>query len=114
MANVKRKCKVCGAEYVVCSTALNTHDRFAYEKVACSPACGAEYFRRVMEARGELAQPQVEAVEVVDPIVSEEATEAPAVEAVCGDAPAEEEVAEDSDEEEDEGLSFKSASKRKK
>lgn len=101
MAKVKRKCKTCGKEYTVCTTALNSHDRFAYEKVACSPECGAEFFRRVMEARGELPQETkteavvVEAAETEDAAPIEETTceavlpedEPPADEADKDDAP---------------------------
>lgn len=111
MAKVKRKCKVCGCEYGVCSTALNTHDRFAYEKVACSPACGAEYFRRVMEARGELEQPQTEVAEPVATELPEEVCAVMAEEPVCENESAEVEVIAET---QDEESTPKTASKRKK
>lgn len=101
MSKTRRRCEICGREYTVCNTALNARDRFAYEKAACSPECGAEFFRRVMVARGELPQETksepviVEAMETEDVALIEEPTceavlpedELPADEAGKDDAP---------------------------
>ncbi len=55
MPTVTKICKVCGKEYPYCKT-----DRpggmFRWQDVACSPECGAEYFRLVAISRGELAE----------------------------------------------------------
>lgn len=51
MASEKKTCRVCGKEYGPCRTANRDPNVFHWQEVACSPACGAEYLRRVMEAR---------------------------------------------------------------
>lgn len=111
MSKTRRKCEICGCEYTVCNTALNSRDRFAYEKVACSPECGAEYFRRVMAARGELEQPQVEATEPVDTDLPWEVETVNSEEPACEDEPAEAEVVAET---QDEEPAPKTASKRRK
>ena len=45
-----RKCKVCGKEYSYCKTWVSS-DIFRYQDVACSPECGAAYFKQVEAAR---------------------------------------------------------------
>ena len=53
MAKATRICKVCGKEYGYCKT-WNSPDKFRWQDVACSRECGEQYFRQVLEARGEL------------------------------------------------------------
>lgn len=47
---MKKICRVCGKSYDACKTP-NITGGFRWRDVACSPECGAEYLRRVMEAR---------------------------------------------------------------
>lgn len=51
MPKAKKICKVCGASYEACHTLKRDADPFRWQDVACSPECGGEYFRRVMESR---------------------------------------------------------------
>ena len=51
MANVKKACRVCGKDYEPCRSAKIAPGVFHWQEVACSPECGAEYLRLVMEAR---------------------------------------------------------------
>lgn len=52
MATAVKKCRVCGKEYEACRTMMNAAAGvFRWQEVACSPECGAEYLRRVTEAR---------------------------------------------------------------
>ena len=71
MASVIKICKVCGKEYEYCHT-NRPAGLFRYQDVACSPECGAEYFRRVAIARGELP---AEAAEVTEQPAPEAKTE---------------------------------------
>lgn len=48
-----RVCKVCGKEYEYCRTAYPNSGIYRWQDVACCVEHGAEYFARVMEARGE-------------------------------------------------------------
>lgn len=50
MPDVRKVCRVCGGEYVACRSLMRTGE-FRWQDVACSPECGTEYLRRVMEAR---------------------------------------------------------------
>lgn len=51
MAKQIKICRVCGNKYEACHT--NTvKNTFRWQDVACSPECGAEYLRRVQQARG--------------------------------------------------------------
>ena len=52
MATVFKTCKVCGKQYEYCHT-NRPAGLFRWQDVACSPECGAEYFKRVAIARGE-------------------------------------------------------------
>lgn len=63
MPKTTRVCKVCGKEYEYCKTWLNK-DKFRYQDVACSPECGAEYFKQIAISRGELKQSEPEMAEV--------------------------------------------------
>ncbi len=63
MAKTTRICKVCGKEYEYCKTWLNT-DKFRYQDVACSPECGAEYFKQIAISRGELKPEEPEEVKL--------------------------------------------------
>lgn len=45
-------CKTCGKEYTPCKTRVEGEGIFRWQDVACSPACGKEYFRKVIAARG--------------------------------------------------------------
>lgn len=52
MATAVKTCRVCGKEYEACRTAMSrAAGVFRWQEVACSPECGAEYLRRVTEAR---------------------------------------------------------------
>lgn len=44
-------CRVCGKMFVPCNKPSAVIGAFNYHSVACSPECGAEYLRRVQEAR---------------------------------------------------------------
>lgn len=44
-------CRVCGKLFVPCNKTSSALGAFNYHSVACSPECGAEYLRRVQEAR---------------------------------------------------------------
>lgn len=43
-------CRVCGKQYKACRTP-NPDGVFRYKEVTCSPECGQEYLRRVLEER---------------------------------------------------------------
>ena len=61
MAKTKQICRVCGAEYQACRSANAGDGMFHWQEVACSPACGAEYLKRVLAGRkkkAESGQPQ--------------------------------------------------------
>lgn len=47
----EKQCPICGKRFVPCGTDLSA---FNWRRVACSPECGKEYFRAVLEARGEI------------------------------------------------------------
>lgn len=47
-------CRVCGKQFVPCNKLSSSLGAFNYHSVACSPECGEEYFRRVLEARNEV------------------------------------------------------------
>ena len=51
MPTAVRTCRVCGKSYEACHTMSKTAGVFRWQEVACSPECGAEYLRHVMEAR---------------------------------------------------------------
>lgn len=52
MATAVKTCRVCGKEYEACRTMMNrAAGVFRWQEVACSPECGAEYLRRITEAR---------------------------------------------------------------
>lgn len=51
MPTAVRTCRVCGKSYEACRTMNKTAGVFRWQEVACSPECGAEYLRRVTEAR---------------------------------------------------------------
>ena len=42
---------MCGDKYEACHTTA-VKNTFRWQEVACSPECGAEYLRRVQQARG--------------------------------------------------------------
>lgn len=46
-----KACRVCGKQYKACRTANKLDGVFHWQEVACSPECGAEYLRKVTEAR---------------------------------------------------------------
>ncbi len=54
MAICIKQCRVCGRDYEYCHTYQKIPDKFRWQEVACSPECGAEYFRQVAISRGEL------------------------------------------------------------
>ncbi len=52
-------CRVCGRTYECCrSVSPNNDGVFRWQRVACSPECGAEYLRRISESRGILRKEQ--------------------------------------------------------
>lgn len=51
MATRTVPCRVCGKMFVPCNKPSSALGAFNYHSVACSPECGAEYFRRVQAAR---------------------------------------------------------------
>lgn len=51
MPTAVKTCRVCGKSYEACRTISKTAGVFRWQEVACSPECGAEYLRRVTEAR---------------------------------------------------------------
>lgn len=60
MTKATKRCRICGKEYESCMSAINNRDGvFRWQEVACCPEHGAEYLRRVLEARGELADNDV-------------------------------------------------------
>lgn len=50
MAKGTRICKVCGKEYEYCKTWVSAN-KFRWQDVACSPECGAIYFKQIEESR---------------------------------------------------------------
>lgn len=50
MPKATKICRVCGKQYEACHTE-KVDGTFRWQEVACSPECGEEYLRRVMEAR---------------------------------------------------------------
>lgn len=87
MPTAVRTCRVCGKSYEACRTMSKTAGVFRWQEVACSPECGAEYLRRVTEARNPAppapksvkarrrASPIVEAVKPAEPPVAEPVSE---------------------------------------
>lgn len=51
MANRTASCRVCGKQFVPCGKSSAEIGAFNYREVACSPECGQEYLRRVLENR---------------------------------------------------------------
>lgn len=52
-------CKECGASYEACRTPT-PKGLFRWRDVACSPECAMSYMNRVMEARTQAAEPEVQ------------------------------------------------------
>lgn len=50
MPRESKRCRVCGRRYEACRT-TSPSNVFRWRDVACSPECGAEYFRRVQLSR---------------------------------------------------------------
>lgn len=48
---VQKPCRVCGKMYTPCGDCERDKTAFHWRTVACSYACGMEYFKRVEEAR---------------------------------------------------------------
>lgn len=57
---ITKKCRVCGKEYAACKNAARNpyNNTFRWQEVACSPECGSEYFRLIMESRNQQAAPK--------------------------------------------------------
>lgn len=51
----KKKCKVCGCDYVVCPTAHKNTKTYRWQDVACCEEHGAQYLREIMASRGMIA-----------------------------------------------------------
>lgn len=49
-------CRVCGKQFVPCNKSSASLGAFNYHSIACSPECGAEYFRRIQESRKQTVQ----------------------------------------------------------
>ena len=72
MANNIAFCRVCGKEFVPCGKSAAEIGAFNYREVACSPECGQEYLKRVLEGRKpKTVEPVVEPVAVVEEPVIE-------------------------------------------
>lgn len=77
MASAWKKCRVCGKEYEACRNLARIAGVFRWQEVACSPECGAEYLRQIMESRKEPVVAEETALQVdnkpdiVDVVVSE-------------------------------------------
>lgn len=63
MATSTRICKICGTEYEYSYYPRNNDDLYRYQDIACSPEHGAEYFAKVIVARGEEEDPNGGGVE---------------------------------------------------
>ena len=50
MPKTTKVCRVCGDTYEVCRTS-KISNTFRWQDVSCSPACGAEYLRRITLSR---------------------------------------------------------------
>lgn len=75
MANNTAACRVCGKEFVPCGKSAAEIGAFNYREVACSPECGQEYLRRVLEGRKpKIVEPIVEVVEIAieEPVAVQE------------------------------------------
>lgn len=51
MGSTFKKCRVCGKEYEACRSANRGASVFRWQEVACSPACGSVYLKRINESR---------------------------------------------------------------
>lgn len=76
MATAVKTCRVCGKAYEACRTMMNrTAGVFRWQEVACSPECGAEYLRRINEARNPTPPAQKRGLKrkvAIEPIVQQE------------------------------------------
>ena len=71
---VKKNCRVCGKEYELCRNVKDGSGIFHYQEVSCSPECGAEYLRQVMEARNPSLKKKAKAAakKVAEAVASDE------------------------------------------
>lgn len=52
MANkVQKPCKICGKMFTPCADCENDKTMFRWKRIACSPECAKEYFKRIDESR---------------------------------------------------------------
>ena len=72
MANGTKICRVCGKEYLACTTNRLTPGVFRWKDVACTPECGQEYFRRIMESRNVKTVVEEAESEIVEEVVVED------------------------------------------
>ncbi len=71
MANkVQKPCKICGKMFTPCADCENDKTMFRWKRVACSPECAKEYFRRIEESRQPMAQNVKAEVEVKPELIS--------------------------------------------
>ena len=78
MPQATKECRVCGKVYTACNTTRHFDGSFHWREVACSPECGEEYLRRIMDSREEADPPKeenemlddVEEVQEEDPFVT--------------------------------------------
>lgn len=54
-------CKECGKEYKACHT-INTKNLLRWQDVACSPECGATYFKKILLSRSKTPATKIEYV----------------------------------------------------
>ena len=105
MANGTKICRVCGKEYQACTTNRLTPGVFRWKDVACTPECGQEYFRRIMESRNVKTVVEEINTETVDETVVEDTsvfdTEVKVVEDTVDDCDTEDDYEDPTDEEEE-------------
>lgn len=50
-SKIQKPCRVCGKMFTPCADCENDKTMFRWKRVACSPECAKEYFRRIEESR---------------------------------------------------------------
>ena len=51
MATRIDSCRICGKTFTPCNKTSAALGAFNYREIACSPECGKQYFKRVLESR---------------------------------------------------------------
>lgn len=70
MAKIQKQCKICGKKFIPCADCENDNTMFRWKRVACSPECAKEYFRRIEESRQPMVQNVKADVEVKPELIS--------------------------------------------